>query len=85
MTGTSHGCLSRGLVGSQSPACHWLDIKSGVSSRITISPNSGCRGTSLRLDALRVCEFNGVFVRVFECEFDVVCRRRVIFKKIIVK
>jgi len=22
-------------------------------------------------------EFNGVFVRVFECEFDVVCRRRV--------
>jgi len=36
MTGTSHACWSRGLVGNQSHACHWSDIKSGVSSRVTM-------------------------------------------------
>jgi len=40
MTGTSHGCWSRGLVGSQSHACH-SSYESGVISRVTSSPVVG--------------------------------------------
>ena len=60
MTGTSHGCWSRGFVASQGPACHWSDIKSEVNSRVTSSPDSSCRGTTFCLDEVHVCEFDGV-------------------------
>ena len=68
----SHGCRSRGLVGSQSPACHWSDIRSGAGSRLPSSPGISCRGTSWCLDAVRVCEFSGVlyaYLRVNSTSF----------------
>jgi len=57
---TSCGRRSRGLVGSQSLAYHFSGIKREVGARVLSSPGSRCWGTSLRLDAMRVCGCSGV-------------------------
>ena len=57
---TSHDRRSRGLVGCQSLAYHLSGIKREVGPCTCFSsPSSSCRETSLRLDAVRVCEFSG--------------------------
>ena len=53
-------------------------IKSGVSSRVTSLPIAVVGGPRCAQPQCASLSLTA-FLRVFECEFDVVCRRRVIF------